>query len=163
VQRFVLRLSRVTHVDRDPDCVFGRLHDPRELLSCVPGASLTKVIDSERFEGRVVIGAGPFKFAFYGDGRIVDSDPKARTASLRLHCLSAGHMPYVRVRMSMAVHRHPRGSEVQMSFQVSVIDPTGLLNRGWFDPIASDLLDRTVFQIKRHLETTSVEPDPVAA
>ena len=151
---FVLSLSRTTLVDRDPDWVFRRLHDPETLLSCVPGGSLTKVIDAERFEGRIGFGAGPFKFAFEGEGRITESDPKARTASLRLQGLAERRTPYVRIRMSMAVHRHLGGSELQMSFWVTVVDRAGLLSRGWVDPIATDLLDRTVHRIKRNLEAT---------
>jgi len=147
-----LRLTRMAQVERDPDWVFSQLHDPEKLLGCVPGGSLTNVIDAERFEGRIVIGAGPFKFACRGDGRIIDSDPKARTSSLNLHGLGARPLPQVRVRMSMAVHSHPRGSELQMSFRVTVADRSGLLNRSWVDPIASDLLDRTVRQMKRQLE-----------
>jgi len=142
----------MAQVERDPDWVFRQLHDPERLLGCVPGGSLTSVIDAERFEGRIVIGAGPFKFACRGDGRIIDSDPKARTASLKLHGLATKPLPRVRIRMSMAVLGHPRGSEVQMSFRVTVVDRSGLLNRRLVDPIASDLLDRTVRQIKRQLE-----------
>ena len=152
---FVLSLSRVTQVDRDPDWVFRRLHDPETLLACVPGGSLTRVIDAERFEGRIVVGVGPFKFGYDGDGRITESDPAARTASLRLHGLDVRHVPDVRIRMSMAVHGHSSGSEVQMSFWVTVVDRTGLLNRGWVDPIANDLLDRTVRRIKQELEATT--------
>lgn len=150
-----LNLSRVTRVDRDPDWVFRQLHDPETLLSCVPGGSLTKVIDAERFEGRIAIGAGPFKFAGDGNGRILDSDPKSRTASLQLHGLPAKHAPRVRIRMSMAVNGHPFGSEVRMSFRVTVVDRSGLLNPEWVDPIAKRLLDRTVNQIKQELEATT--------
>ena len=160
---FVLNASRLAHIDRDPDEVFSRLHDPAELLGCVPGGTLTRAIDADSFEGRVVIGAGPFKLAYRGEGRIVDSDPAARTASLTLRGLAATHMPHVRIRMSMKVHGHPRGSEVQMSFRVTVADRIGLLKPGWVDPVAQDLLDKTVCRIKQHLETTSVGPDPVAA
>ena len=147
-----LRLTRMAQVERDPDWVFRQLHDPEKLLGCVPGGSLTNVIDAERFEGRVVVGAGLFTFACRGDGRIIDSDPKARTASLNLHGLAARPLPQIRIRMSMAVHGHPRGSEVQMSFRVTVVDRSGLLNRSWVDPIATNLLDRTVRQIKQQLE-----------
>jgi carbon monoxide dehydrogenase subunit G len=157
---FVLSLSRVTQVDRDPDWVFRRLHDPETLLACVPGGSLTRVIDAERFEGRIVVGAGPFKLAYDGDGRITESDPAARTASLRLHGLDVRHKPCVRIRMSMAVHGHSCGSEVQMSFWVMVVDRTGLLNRGWVNPIANDLLDRTVRRIKQELEATTTGNRP---
>jgi carbon monoxide dehydrogenase subunit G len=144
-----LSFSRMTQVDRDPDWVFRRLHDPEMLLGCVPGGGLTKLIDSERFEGRIVIGAGPFHFACAGEGQITGSDPSARTASMKLQS------PNVRIRMSMAVHATPRGSEVQMSFCATVADRTGLLKRGLVDPIAGDLLDRTVHRIKRQLESTN--------
>ena len=144
-----ISFSRMTQVDRDPDWVFRRLHDPEMLLGCVPGGGLTKLIDSERFEGRSVIGAGPFHIACAGKGRITGSDPSARTASMRLQSHN------VRIRMSMAVHGTPTGSELQMSFCATVADRTGLLNRGWVDPIAGDLLDRTVDRIKRQLESTS--------
>lgn len=150
-----LNMSRVTRVDRDPDWVFRQLHDPETLLSCVPGGSLTKVIDAERFQGRIVIGAGPFKFAGDGDGRIVDSDPRSRTASLTLDGLQAKHAPRVRIRMSMAVDGRSFGSEVRMSFRVTLVDRSGLLNPGWVDPIANRLLDRTVSQIKQELEATT--------
>src|ERR1700680_5321721 len=118
-RRDVLSLSRMTQIDRDPDWVFGQLHDPERLLGCVPGGSLTKVIDAEHFKGRVVIGAGPFKFACEGDGRIVDSDSKARTASLRLRGLAVRHMPSVRMRMSMGVQGHTRGAQGAVLFAVT--------------------------------------------
>lgn len=148
----VLSLSWTTDIDRDPDWVFRALHDPETLLDCVPGGSLTRVIDAERFEGRIVIGAGPFKFAARGGGRITASNPKARTASMRLVGPAVSSIPNVRVRMSMAVHGQPRGSRIQMSLRVTVADGNGLLNRGLLDPIASNLLDTTVRRVKRQLE-----------
>ena len=36
---FILTLARMTQVDRAPDWVFRRLHDPETLLGCVPGGS----------------------------------------------------------------------------------------------------------------------------
>jgi uncharacterized protein len=160
---FALNLTRTTQVDRRPDWVFRELHDPARLLSCVPGGSLTRAIDPERFTGCIEIGSGPFKLGCCGEGRIIDSDPKARTASLKLHGLAVGLMPDVRIRMSMAVIGHPRGSEVRMAFLVTVIDRTGWLRQGWIDPLASDLLDRTVHRIKRQLEAAPVATGPAAA
>jgi carbon monoxide dehydrogenase subunit G len=150
-----LSLSWVTQVDRNPDWVFSRLHDPETLLGCVLGGSLIRVIERERFEARIVVGAGSFNFAYEGDGRIIDSDPKDRTASLRLHGLPMKHVPHVGIRMSMTVQRRTAGSEVRMSSRVTVVDRTGLLNRGWTDPIANDLLDKTVGRIKGELEATT--------
>jgi carbon monoxide dehydrogenase subunit G len=159
----VLTLTGVTQVDRDPDWVFGELHDPRTLLSCVPGASLTRLVGPRKFEARIAVGAGPFKFAYAGTGRIVDSDPRLRTAAMTLHGSAASHVPSIRVRMAMAVLSHLRGSEIHMSFRVVISDQTGLLARSWVDPIACELLDHTVRRVKQRLEDTPLAPSPTAA
>jgi carbon monoxide dehydrogenase subunit G len=159
----VLTLTGVTQVDRDPDWVFSELHDPRTLLSCVPGGSLTRLVGPRRFEARIAVGAGPFKFAYAGTGRIVDSNPRLRTASMTLNGSAASHVPSIRVRMAMAVHPHLRGSEIQMSFRVVVLAQTGLLARSWVDPIARELLDHTVRRVKQRLEDTPLAPTPTAA
>jgi carbon monoxide dehydrogenase subunit G len=162
-QPIVLTLHCVTQVDRDPDWVFSELHDPRTLLSCVPGGRLTRLVGPRRFEARIVVGAGPFKFTYSGTGRIVDSDPLLRTASMTLNGSATSNVPSIRIRMAMAVHPHVRGSEIQMSFRVVVSDQTGLLARQWIDPIACELLDHTVRRVKHQLEETPLVPNPTAA
>ena len=162
-QPIVLNLNGATQVDRDPDWVFGELHDPHTLLSCVPGGSLTKLVGPRRFEARIAIGAGPFKFTYSGIGRIVDSDPRLRTASMTLNGSATSTVPSIRIRMAMAVRPHVRGCEIQMSFRVVITDPMGLLARSWVDPIACELLDHTVSRVKRQLEETPLVPRPTAA
>jgi carbon monoxide dehydrogenase subunit G len=158
----VLRLKGVTHVDRDADWVFGRLHDPETLLSCVPGARLTRLIGPGSFEARIAVGFGPFRFAYGGTGRIVDSDPRSHTASMTLTGRADSHVPPVRIDMSMAVVGQRRSSEIQMAFRIVISDRTGLLSRGWIDPIACDLLDRTIRQVKERLEHVPFAPSPTA-
>jgi carbon monoxide dehydrogenase subunit G len=159
----VLRLKGAAHVDRDPDWVFDELHDPETLLNCVPGGSLTKLIGPRRFEARIAVGIGPFKFAYSGTGRIIDSDPKSRTASMALYGRPASNLPQIRIRMAMTVLGHPRSSEIQMAFRVVISDPIRLMSRAWVDPIARDLLDRTIRRVKQRLEDTDFPSAPTAA
>ena len=163
VDPLVLDLKGLTQVDRDPDWVFGELHDPNTLLGCVPGCSLTRRLGPRKFEAQMALGAGPFKLTYSGTGRIVDSDPDARTASMTLNTRPTWNLPHVRIRMAMAVRTRPRGSDIQMSFRVVVSDTTGLLTRTWVDPIACELLDRTIRQVKQRLEETPPDPGPSAA
>ena len=159
----VLNLKGLTQVDRDPDWVFGELHDPDTLLGCVPGCSLTRRLGPRKFEARIALGAGPFKLTYSGTRRILDSDPEARTASMTLNTHPTWNLPHVRIRMGMAVRPGSRGSDIQMSFRVVVSDTTGLLTRTWVDPIACELLDRTIRQVKQRLEDTPSAPGPSAA
>jgi carbon monoxide dehydrogenase subunit G len=159
----VLNLKGLTQVDRDPDWVFGELHDPDTLLGCVPGCSLTRRLGPRKFEARIALGAGPFKLTYSGTGRIIDSDPESRTASMTLNTHPTWNLPHVRIRMGMAVRPSSRGSDIQMSFRVVVSDSTGLLTRTWVDPIACELLDRTIRQVKQRLEDAPLAPSPTAA
>ncbi len=161
---YVIKLTGVTQVDRHPDWVFGELHDPNTLLGCVPGASLTRLAGPRRFEARIAIGAGPFKLVYTGTGRIVKSDPRLRVASMTLNGNPGGRLPGIRIHMAMAVAPHVGGSEIQMSFRIAVSDRgIGLLTRSWVDPVACDLLDRTIHRIKERLEEVPLTPGPTAA
>ncbi len=159
----VLSLKGLTQVDRDPDWIFGELHDPDTLLGCVPGCRLTRLVSPRKFEARIALGAGPFKLSYSGTGRIVESDPESRTASMTLNTHPTSSLPRVRIRMAMAVRPSSRGSELQMSFRVVVSDSTGLLTRTWVDPIACELLDRTIRRVKQRLEDTPPAHGPTAA
>lgn len=159
----VIKLTGLTQVDRHPDWVFSELHDPNTLLSCVPGGSLTRLLGPRSFEARIAVGSGPFKFTYAGIGRIVKSDPRLRIASMTLKGHPGTRVPGIRIHMAMAVSPHLGGSEIQMSFRVAILDRTGLLTHSWVDPVACDLLDRTIHRVKQRLEDTPLAPGPTAA
>jgi len=156
----VLSRNAVLRVDRDADWVFRELHDPRALMSCVPGGRITKILDPQRFEARVVAVVGPFKIAYAGTGQIKDSDPGSRTASLTIAGGGIG-MPPSRVRMAMVVSSLDAGAVLYMSFRMT-IEKT-LLSRELVDFIVADLLGRTVQRMKVQLESRPIPPSRAAA
>jgi len=151
----VLTRNAVLRVDRDADWVFRELHDPRALMSCVPGGRITKILDARRFEARVVAGVGPFKIAYAGTGHIKDSDSGSRTASLTIAGGGIG-MPMSRVRMAMVVSSLDAGAVLYMSFRMTIENT--LLSRELVDFIVGDLLGRTVQRMKVQLESSSIPP-----
>jgi carbon monoxide dehydrogenase subunit G len=157
----VFALTGVADIHRNPDWVFRRLHEPENLIRCVPGGRLTRLIDSRTFEAQIDVGIGPFKLGYTGVGRIVASDPRSRTARLTLSGISPSHVPPLKVSMSMAVHGHRGGSRILMAFQVAIADHGGFVGRAWIEPIARDMLERTIHQIKEQLEGS--DPGPAAA
>lgn len=158
-----LALSASTFVACDPDWVFGELHDPRTLVSCVPGATLTRLTGPQSFEARIAIGIGPIQSHFNGLGRITASDPRRRTASLEVVCDPALDGAPVRVRMAMAIAKRDEGAALRMTFDVSVPGQTLFFAQAWLDPIACDLIDRTTRRLKQHLEEARALPVPPAA
>jgi carbon monoxide dehydrogenase subunit G len=147
-------------VDRDADWVFRELHDPRALISCVPGACITKIFDARRFEARVVAGVGPFQLAYAGTGCVTHSDPRSRTASLTIAGAGLG-MPPTRVRMAMVVSPCLRGAELRMSFRLTLA--SSFVRGKLLDSLVSDLLERTVHRMKVQLESRPAPPFDSAA
>ena len=158
-----LSVNSVTFVRRDPDWIFRELHDPETLLGCVPGATLTRLTGPGSFEARIAVGLGPFKAEYDGSGRILASNPKARTASLELTGDPSANLASVRVRMAMSIAERTGGSEIHMTFHVAMSDRTRRIANGWLDPVACDLLDRTTRRLKQQLEEAPVMPLPPAA
>ena len=152
----VLTRKAVVRVDRDPDWVFCELHDPRMLMSCVPGVRIIRIFDARRFEARVVAGVGPFKISYAGTVHIEDSDPGSRTASLNIAGGGVG-VPATRVRMSMVISSVGHGAELCMYFRITL--GAKLVSRELVELFVGDLLDKTVMRIKAQLES---RPNPVS-
>ena len=153
------RLAEV-RVDRDADWVFRELHDPRTLITCVPGGNIIRIIDARTFEACVVAGVGPFKIAYAGKGHIKESNPVSRTASLTLTGHGVG-MPPSRVQMGMGVWSVGAGAVLSMSFRITLEGTP--LSRELVDFLAGDLLDRTVRRLKVRLESSPIPPARTAA
>ena len=158
-----LALSATTFVARDPDWIFGELHDPKKLVGFVPGASLTRLTGPGSFEAQLAIGFGPIQSHFNGLGRITASDARRRTASLDVVCDPATNLLPVRVRMAMAIAKRDEGAVLRMTFDVVIPDGPWVLAQPWLDPVACDLIDRTTRRIKQHLEEAPALPMPPAA
>jgi carbon monoxide dehydrogenase subunit G len=156
----VLTRRAAVRVDRDADWVFRELHNPRTLITCVPGGHIIRIIDARKFEACVVAGVGPFKIAYTGIGHIRESNPGSRTASLTIAGGGVG-MPPSQVRMSMVVWAVGPGAELEMSFLLSL--EGRLLSRELVDFIMRDLVDRTVGRIKLQLESRPIPPFGAAA
>src|SRR5579859_8081921 len=65
-----------------PDRVYAFLLDVNNVVSCVPGAQLSEVVDPDTFKGRVRIKVGPVTVSYNGTARIVGRDAAARSATI---------------------------------------------------------------------------------
>ena len=69
-------------VKAEPDRVYEFLLDVNNVVSCVPGAELSEVVDPNTFKGKVRIKVGPVTVSYNGTARITSRDASTRTATL---------------------------------------------------------------------------------
>lgn len=65
-----------------PDRAWPLLLDVERIAPCLPGATLTEMIDPRSFKGRATVKVGPVSLTFDGQAKLVDVDDAARTARL---------------------------------------------------------------------------------
>jgi len=155
-QTVLLRLSNSLRIDRDPDRIFRRLHDPETLAGCVPGVSITHVLDRQTIQARMVVGVGPFSLAYNGTARIIDSDHSSRTASVDLQG-EDDVWGLVRARMKLTVRPVADGSSLHTSVQLALTGRTTMLGRKLLQRVADEMFTRTGDRIKRRLEEVVVD------
>jgi carbon monoxide dehydrogenase subunit G len=147
----LLRLSSALRIDRDPDCLFGQLHDPELLFDCVPGVSLTRVLDPRTVEARMVIGLGPFTAAYIGSARIVRSDGSLRTTSIDLEGQS-DIWGSARAHLKLTVRPAVGGSSLRTSVWLAMTGRSTLLGRPILHRVAGEMFARTEDRMKSRLE-----------
>jgi carbon monoxide dehydrogenase subunit G len=73
-----LKTEETFQVQAPPDRVWQYLVDPRQVVTCLPGAELTSVQDESTFLGRVKVKVGPVLAAYTGKVVITERDDAAR-------------------------------------------------------------------------------------
>jgi carbon monoxide dehydrogenase subunit G len=146
----VLKLNHAIHVDRDPDWVFRELHDPKKMLSCVPGASLTRALDADTFAARVALGIGPMKLAYTGSARVTRIDRRARSAAVDIE--GSGETGAGRAKASIAVRPTDTSCVVYVSVLLTLEQSPTWLGSDLVYRVASTLLRRSCESLKQQLE-----------
>ena len=65
-----VKSDKTFELNADTDTVWNVLINPEKVVTCVPGAELTKTIDENHLKGKVTIKIGPVTVKFNGDVEI---------------------------------------------------------------------------------------------
>jgi hypothetical protein len=77
-----VNITKTFHVDHPIDAVWANITNPEKIVVCVPGASLSEMVDADNFKGDVELKFGPVK-AKYG-GNISFLERNAETHSMKM-------------------------------------------------------------------------------
>src|SRR5215472_4815781 len=79
---YAMQIENEFQVAASPERVYAFLLDVNRVVTCMPGAELSEVVDPTTFKGRVRIKVGPITVAYNGTARIADRDDVGRVAVL---------------------------------------------------------------------------------
>lgn len=147
-----------------PDRVYAFLLDVNRVVTCLPGAELSEVVDPTTFRGKVKIKVGPITVAYNGTARIADRDEASRAATLEAEGRETTGPGSARATARMSVAGADGSSTVKLVTDFTVAGRIANFGRGVMEDVSKRLIAQAAECIKSNLEeaptTTGAAPLP---
>lgn len=135
-----------------PDRVYAFLLDVNNVVSCVPGAELSEVVDPDTFKGKVRIKVGPVTVSYNGTARITSRDTAARTATLEAEGRETTGSGTAQATTIMAVAADGETSKVTLTTDFTVVGRIAQFGRGIMEDVSRHLVGQAAECIQSKLE-----------
>jgi uncharacterized protein len=149
-------------VKAEPDRVYAFLLDVNNVVSCVPGAELSEVVDPNTFKGKVRIKVGPVTVNYNGTARITSRDADTRTATLEAEGRETTGSGTAQATTIMAVAADGETSKVTLTTDFTVVGRIAQFGRGIMEDVSRHLVGQAAECIQSKLEGPPQSAAPVA-
>jgi uncharacterized protein len=152
-------------VKAPPDRVYEFLLDVNNVVSCVPGAELSEVVDPNTFKGKVRIKVGPVTVSYNGTARITARDAATRTATLEAEGRETTGSGSAQASTVMSVAVDGDASTVTLATDFTVVGRVAQFGRGIMEDVSRHLVGQAAECIQSKLEAPppGASPPPGAA
>ena len=157
-----------------PDAVWTWLLDAKNVVACLPGASLLEVKDDRHFVGQMKVKIGTMSLTYVGDIEITERDDAARRVVIAGKWKDSGGAGTAKMRIEGKVAAAANGSEVTFDGTADVAGRIAQFGRGMVDGVSKELFRQFASTAKERIEAASVsvpappsapppEPEPLSA
>jgi hypothetical protein len=143
-----------------PDRVYEFLLDVNNVVSCVPGAELSEVVDPDTFKGKVKIKVGPVTVSYNGTARITARDAATRTATLAAEGRETTGSGSAQATTVMAVVADGESSTVTLTTDFTVVGRVAQFGRGIMEDVSRHLVGQAATCIQSKLEAPPASAAP---
>lgn len=155
-ERFTVRAT--------PEAVWAFLIDPARVVTCLPGAELTEVVDPRTFHGAVKVKVGPVTVGYKGKVHLVEIDEAGKRVRMTGEGREAGGAGSARMNMESRLTPQPGGlTEVVVVSEVDVVGRLVQLGRGMIEQVSHQVFLQFAERVRAHLESPAAGGDAAAA
>jgi len=148
-----LSLNETFRVAAPPDRVWQFLKNPADVVTCLPGAELTGVIDEKTYAGRVKVKVGPITAAYAGKATLTEVDDSARRMQIVGEGKESGGPGSARMTMTGVVSAvEDGGSEVSVDASIEIAGRVMQFGRGLIESVNKQLFKQFADSVQTKLE-----------
>lgn len=135
------------------------LVDPRRVVTCLPGAELTEVVDERTFRGNVKVKVGPVAVAYRGTVHLVELDQAGWRVRMDGEGRETGGAGSARMTMESRLTPGPGGqTEVVVVAELDIAGRLVQLGRGMIEQVSHQIFLQFAESVRRTLEAEAGAP-----
>jgi carbon monoxide dehydrogenase subunit G len=148
-----LRTEETFQLQAPADRVWAYLIDPRQVVTCLPGAELTSVQDESTFLGKVKVKVGPVVAAYSGTVVITERDDVARVIRMTGEGRESAGSGSAKVVITSAVAALPGGgTEVRVTADLDIVGKIAQFGRGMIESVNKQMFRQFTECVRAKLE-----------
>lgn len=148
-----IRIEERFHVNAPVEGVWKYLVDPQRVVTCLPGAELTEVVDERTFHGNVKVKVGAITVSYRGRVRLVEVDEAARRVRMEADGRESTGTGSAKMTMESSVAAAGTGAEVVVRAEVDVVGRLVQLGRGMIEQVSHQLFQQFAACVGATLES----------
>jgi len=151
-----LKFENEFEVPLPPESAWAVLLDVERIAPCLPGATLTEIVDERTFQGTVAVRLGPVALTFAGEASFETIDHETRTARVR----ARGNDPKGRggadATVDFRLEPSEAGSKVLIETDLTLSGSVAQYGRGvgMIRSLAAQLIDRFADALAQEIDRT---------
>ena len=157
-------ITNQIEVPQPLDAVWDFFGDIPQVAACLPGTNLTDQVGDDRYEGDVIIKAGPVKLEFAGSAEITARDEANRTITVDAAGADRKGRGQASLALTAKLASTPLGTKVDISLDLTISGAAAQYGRGLVADVTAVLLDEFAVNMGGRLDAISkgMDPDSVA-
>ncbi|MEO1434367.1 MAG: SRPBCC family protein [Bacteroidota bacterium] len=146
-------ISKVFQVNQSIDKVWAFLSDPSQVVTCVPGASITEKIDEQNYKGKVSMKFGPVAAKYNGAIVIEELDGENYKMVLKGKGMDAKGQGAADMIMNGVLAEKDGGTEVTYNMDVSITGKLAQFGSRLIVDVTNVVVEQFIGNFKSQLET----------
>jgi len=150
-------------VAASPDKVWAFFQDVPALAPCLPGASITQVVDENNYKGEVVSKVGPVTLKFNGTAEIVERDVANRRIVIQAAGGESKGKGQAEVKLDVKLQPGGRGTRVKVKQDLVMSGAIAQYGRGMVSDIMTVMMKAFATAIEANIQAKDQGRAAVAA
>jgi carbon monoxide dehydrogenase subunit G len=129
-------------VEAPIDEVYSAMLDLERVAPAMPGAEVLEKTDDDHYKVAIKVKVGPISMQYKGDVTVVDKNPEAHSAKLKVQAREARGQGTASADVDMKLDERDGGTHGQMTANVQLAGRAAAMGRGVIQDVSAKLVDQ---------------------